>query len=111
MPGGRAAMAVMPSALLLGIGLSPNVAGAQPGGRDNPFQDGPCVSAPDRVDTDPEAAGKPGAGPTPGPERSAAPPSSAPPSSAPPSSAAPERRPGGTSGGAEPSAAPTSSPT
>ncbi|MBB1257569.1 hypothetical protein H3147_01815 [Streptomyces sp. OF8] len=88
-PGGRAAMAVMPSALLLGIGLSPNVAGAQPGGRENPFQAGPCVSAPDRAGADSEAEEKPDerpeSGPTPAPERSTAPPTAAPPAASTPS--------------------------
>ncbi|MBU7596327.1 hypothetical protein JGS22_001400 [Streptomyces sp. P38-E01] len=50
--GGRIAFMAMPSALLLGVGLSPQLAQAQPGGQ-NPFRDGPCVSAPDR---DPEGA-------------------------------------------------------
>ena len=56
MPGGKIALAAMPSALLLSIGLTPQLAQAQPGDQ-NPFREGPCVSAPDQ---EPEEDGEDG---------------------------------------------------
>ncbi|MCI0384951.1 hydrogenase expression protein HypF [Streptomyces sp. CNQ085] len=41
------ALAAMPSAVLMGMGLTPRLALAEPLPK-NPFQDGPCVTAPDR---------------------------------------------------------------
>ncbi|PJE96239.1 hydrogenase expression protein HypF [Streptomyces carminius] len=47
-PAGKAvALAAMPTAVLMGMGLTPQLAGAKPLPK-NPFQDGPCVSAPDK---------------------------------------------------------------
>ncbi|MGK5499462.1 hypothetical protein ACSNOF_16190, partial [Streptomyces sp. URMC 125] len=47
-PAGKAiALAAMPSAVLMGMGLTPRLATAEPLPK-NPFRDGPCVTAPDR---------------------------------------------------------------
>ncbi|MDK1474899.1 hydrogenase expression protein HypF [Streptomyces sp. 549] len=47
-PTGKAvALAAMPSAVLMSMGLMPQLASARPL-PDNPFADGPCVTAPDR---------------------------------------------------------------
>lgn len=47
-PAGKAiALAAMPSAVLMGMGLTPQLANAKPLPK-NPFKDGPCVSAPDK---------------------------------------------------------------
>ncbi|MFP3987827.1 hypothetical protein U9R90_10055 [Streptomyces sp. E11-3] len=47
MPAGKAiALAAMPSAVLMGMGLTPTLAQAKPQ-PDSPFRDGPCVTAPD----------------------------------------------------------------
>ncbi|WP_369214442.1 hypothetical protein [Streptomyces flavofungini] len=55
-PAGKAiAIAAMPTAVLMGMGLTPTLAQAKPGVPDNPFQDGPCVTAPDK-DAEDEAA-------------------------------------------------------
>ncbi|CAM5324508.1 Hydrogenase expression protein HypF OS=Streptomyces alboniger OX=132473 GN=CP975_24805 PE=4 SV=1 [Streptomyces alboniger] len=55
-PAGKAiAIAAMPTAVLMGMGLTPTLAQARPGVPDNPFQDGPCVTAPDK-DAEDEAA-------------------------------------------------------
>ncbi|WP_030572559.1 alanine-zipper protein [Streptomyces aureocirculatus] len=48
MPAGKAiALAAMPTAVLMGMGLTPQLAQAKPGIPKNPFRDGPCVTAPD----------------------------------------------------------------
>ncbi|MDI3417241.1 hypothetical protein [Streptomyces luteolus] len=48
MPAGKAiAIAAMPTSLLMGMGLTPTLAHAKPV-PDNPFRDGPCVTAPDK---------------------------------------------------------------
>ncbi|MFH8988456.1 hypothetical protein [Streptomyces sp. NPDC017940] len=48
MPAGKAiAIAAMPTAVLMGMGLTPQLAQAKPGLPKNPFRDGPCVTAPD----------------------------------------------------------------
>ncbi|MFF8654574.1 hypothetical protein [Streptomyces huasconensis] len=48
-PAGKAiALAAMPTAVLMGMGLTPTLAQARPGVPENPFQDGPCVTAPDK---------------------------------------------------------------
>ncbi|MEU7578286.1 hypothetical protein AB0B50_11845 [Streptomyces sp. NPDC041068] len=48
-PAGKAiAIAAMPTAVLMGMGLTPTLAQAKPGVPENPFQDGPCVTAPDK---------------------------------------------------------------
>ncbi|MEU4795822.1 hypothetical protein [Streptomyces sp. NPDC023327] len=48
-PAGKAiAIAAMPTAVLMGMGLTPTLAQARPGVPENPFQDGPCVTAPDK---------------------------------------------------------------
>ncbi|MGV2917212.1 hypothetical protein [Streptomyces alfalfae] len=55
-PAGKAiAIAAMPTAVLMGMGLTPTLAQAKPGVPENPFQDGPCVTAPDK-DAEDEAA-------------------------------------------------------
>ncbi|GAA2464629.1 hydrogenase expression protein HypF [Streptomyces macrosporus] len=47
-PAGKAiALAAMPSAVLMGMGLTPKLAIAEPLPK-NPFKDGPCVTAPDK---------------------------------------------------------------
>ncbi|MFP8940655.1 hydrogenase expression protein HypF [Streptomyces fenghuangensis] len=47
-PAGKAiALAAMPSAVLMGMGLTPRLALAEPL-PENPFRDGPCVTAPDK---------------------------------------------------------------
>lgn len=47
-PAGKAiALAAMPTAVLMGMGLTPQLAQAKPGVPKNPFRDGPCVTAPD----------------------------------------------------------------
>ncbi|MFF2850559.1 hypothetical protein ACFVT5_30150 [Streptomyces sp. NPDC058001] len=48
-PAGKAiAIAAMPTAVLMGMGLTPTLAQAKPLPK-NPFQDGPCVTAPDEA--------------------------------------------------------------
>jgi hypothetical protein len=50
-PAGKAiAIAAMPSAVLMGMGLTPQMAIAKPTPPQSPFKDGPCVTAPDKVD-------------------------------------------------------------
>ncbi len=50
-PAGKAiAIAAMPSAVLMGMGLTPQMAIAKPAPPKSPFKDGPCVTAPDKVD-------------------------------------------------------------
>ncbi|MFD5556689.1 hypothetical protein ACFWIA_22960 [Streptomyces sp. NPDC127068] len=47
-PAGKAiAIAAMPTAVLMGLGMTPTLAQARPAVPDNPFQDGPCVAAPE----------------------------------------------------------------
>ncbi|MFH8290842.1 hypothetical protein [Streptomyces sp. NPDC018059] len=59
MPAGKAiALAAMPSAVLMGMGLTPTLAQAKPGVPKNPFQDGPCVTAPDEGSKDVEKEAK-----------------------------------------------------
>lgn len=49
MPAGKAvALAAMPTAVLMGMGFTPQLAQAKPVPK-NPFLDGPCVTAPDRT--------------------------------------------------------------
>ncbi|WP_254878803.1 hypothetical protein [Streptomyces sp. NA04227] len=49
MPAGKAmAIAAMPTAVLMGMGLTPTLAQAKPQPK-NPFQDGPCVTQPDEA--------------------------------------------------------------
>ncbi|MEV0264529.1 hypothetical protein AB0I49_24765 [Streptomyces sp. NPDC050617] len=51
-PAGKAiAIAAMPSAVLMGLGFTPQLAQAKPLPK-NPFQDGPCVTAPDQKTDD-----------------------------------------------------------
>lgn len=53
-PAGKAiAIAAMPTAVLMGMGLTPQLAQAKPLPK-NPFQDGPCVTAPDEASKDAE---------------------------------------------------------
>ncbi|MGW6058714.1 hypothetical protein [Streptomyces sp. NPDC055189] len=53
-PAGKAiAIAAMPTAVLMGMGLTPQLAQAKPLPK-NPFQDGPCVTAPDDASKDAE---------------------------------------------------------
>lgn len=52
MPAGKAiALAAMPTAVLMGMGLTPTLAQAKPLPK-NPFQDGPCVTQPDESPED-----------------------------------------------------------
>ncbi|MGG2458791.1 hypothetical protein ACO0M4_02985 [Streptomyces sp. RGM 3693] len=47
-PAGKAiAIAAMPSAVLMGMGLTPQMAIAKPAPPESPFRNGPCVTAPD----------------------------------------------------------------
>ncbi|MFI8929667.1 hypothetical protein ACIG3E_18540 [Streptomyces sp. NPDC053474] len=58
-PVGKAiALAAMPTAVLMGMGLTPQLAQAKPGVPENPFQDGPCVTVPDEPSKDAEKAEK-----------------------------------------------------
>ncbi|UGY93696.1 hypothetical protein [Streptomyces gobiensis] len=92
-PAGKAiAIAAMPSAVLMGMGLTPQLANAKPQPK-NPFQDGPCVSAPDQ---EPERE-KPAADTEPEPEKSpepSAPSPKAPPNPEPEPEPDPEPEPG-----------------
>ncbi|MEU6734273.1 hypothetical protein ABZ929_13885 [Streptomyces physcomitrii] len=55
-PAGKAmALAAMPTAVLMGMGLTPTLAQAKPQPK-NPFQDGPCVTQPDEAPKDDEGA-------------------------------------------------------
>ncbi|MGX1758299.1 hypothetical protein ACWIG5_15540 [Streptomyces lydicus] len=59
-PAGKAiAIAAMPSAVLMGMGLTPQMAIAKPAPK-SPFKDGPCVTAPDKAG-DKDAGSKDGA--------------------------------------------------
>ncbi|MFH8596132.1 hypothetical protein [Streptomyces rimosus] len=52
-PAGKAiAIAAMPSAVLMGMGLTPQLAMAKPQPPESPFRNGPCVSAPDKAEQD-----------------------------------------------------------
>ncbi|MEU5212621.1 hypothetical protein [Streptomyces sp. NPDC020742] len=77
-PAGKAiAIAAMPSAVLMGMGLTPQMAIAKPAPPKSPFKDGPCVTAPDKVDgkdakskdkkgaSDASSSAKPSASPSP----------------------------------------------
>ncbi|MFF2024817.1 hypothetical protein ACFVW2_23805 [Streptomyces sp. NPDC058171] len=56
-PAGKAiAIAAMPTAVLMGLGMTPTLAQARPAVPDNPFQDGPCVAAPEGPTGDDGAA-------------------------------------------------------
>ncbi len=58
MPAGKAiALAAMPTAVLMGMGLTPTLAQAKSMPK-NPFQDGPCVTQPDESPTDANTADK-----------------------------------------------------
>ncbi|MEU7200387.1 hypothetical protein [Streptomyces sp. NPDC045470] len=55
-PAGKAiALAAMPTAVLMGMGLTPQLAMAKPQPPESPFRNGPCVSAPDKTEQDAEA--------------------------------------------------------
>lgn len=72
-PAGKAiALAAMPSAVLMGMGLTPKLAIAEPLPK-NPFKDGPCVTAPDREVEEDEAGASesPAPGTSPAPEAGA----------------------------------------
>ncbi|WP_328731468.1 hypothetical protein OHT20_12065 [Streptomyces caniferus] len=113
-PAGKAiAIAAMPSAVLMGMGLTPQMAIAKPAPK-SPFKDGPCVTAPDKVDKkdtkfkDGTTDGKddaPGKGDT---KPSAAP--SASPSAGKDADKAPEPSPSGSAKTDEPSGSATPSP-
>ncbi|GCD34774.1 hypothetical protein OEIGOIKO_02513 [Streptomyces chrestomyceticus JCM 4735] len=52
-PAGKAiALAAMPTAVLMGMGLTPQLAMAKPQPPESPFRNGPCVSAPDKAEQD-----------------------------------------------------------
>ncbi|GAA2721980.1 MULTISPECIES: hypothetical protein [Streptomyces] len=72
MPAGKAiALAAMPSAVLMGIGLTPTLAQAKPVAPANPFGEAGCVTAPDKAPTEPETpSASASAKPTPEPEPS-----------------------------------------
>ncbi|WP_438485795.1 hypothetical protein [Streptomyces sp. S186] len=55
-PAGKAiAIAAMPSAVLMGMGLTPQMAIAKPAPPESPFRGGPCVTAPDTSGQDAKA--------------------------------------------------------
>lgn len=55
-PAGKAiAIAAMPSAVLMGMGLTPQMAIAKTAPPPSPFKDGPCVTAPDKAGGDAKA--------------------------------------------------------
>ncbi|WP_274913210.1 hypothetical protein [Streptomyces sp. WZ-12] len=55
-PAGKAiAIAAMPSAVLMGMGLTPQMAIAKPVPPESPFRDGPCVTVPDTSGQDAKA--------------------------------------------------------
>ncbi|MGW1374537.1 hypothetical protein ACWD6P_09745 [Streptomyces sp. NPDC002446] len=84
-PAGKAiAIAAMPSAVLMGMGLTPQMAIAKPGPPESPFKKGPCVTAPDKVEGK-DAQSKDGAKDEPGGKATTQPSAepSAPPSPAP----------------------------
>ncbi|MFD8937221.1 hypothetical protein ACFV0R_18555 [Streptomyces sp. NPDC059578] len=57
-PAGKAiAIAAMPTAVLMGLGMTPTLAQARPAVPDNPFRDGPCVAAPEGPTGDGAAEG------------------------------------------------------
>ncbi|WP_242641024.1 hypothetical protein, partial [Streptomyces kasugaensis] len=58
MPAGKAiAIAAMPTAVLMGIGITPQLAIAKPV-PESPFKDGPCVTAPDQHEQEAQQAAK-----------------------------------------------------
>ncbi|MET9292375.1 hypothetical protein [Streptomyces sp. NPDC003077] len=73
-PAGKAiALAAMPTAVLMGIGFTPQLAMARPQPPASPFKDGPCVTLPETPEkpagTDgQDADGKPGNSPSPSPD-------------------------------------------
>lgn len=81
-PAGKAiAIAAMPSAVLMGMGLTPQMAIAKSAPPKSPFKDGPCVTAPDKTDGKDAKAkedakdkpdAKPSAKPSPSPTKDAA---------------------------------------
>ncbi|WP_399085662.1 hypothetical protein ACGH2B_06905 [Streptomyces sp. BBFR2] len=57
-PAGKAiAIAAMPSAVLMGMGFTPQLAVAKPA-PESPFKDGPCVTAPDKQEREAQAEEK-----------------------------------------------------
>ncbi|WP_327704963.1 hypothetical protein [Streptomyces decoyicus] len=115
-PAGKAiAIAAMPSAVLMGMGLTPQMAIAKPAPK-SPFKDGPCVTAPDKVDgkdakskdgakdQKDDAQGKDGAEPSGGPSASPSP------SAGKDADKAPESSPSGSAKTDEPSGSATPSP-
>ncbi|MEJ8652892.1 hypothetical protein WKI65_33715 [Streptomyces sp. MS1.AVA.3] len=115
-PAGKAiAIAAMPSAVLMGMGLTPQMAIAKPAPK-SPFKDGPCVTAPDKVDEKDakskggakdqkdDAQGKDGAEPSDGPSASPSP------SAGKDADKAPEPPPSGSAKTDEPSGSATPSP-
>ncbi|MFI0713267.1 hypothetical protein ACH4SK_21970 [Streptomyces inhibens] len=111
-PAGKAiAIAAMPSAVLMGMGLTPQMAIAKSAPK-SPYKDGPCVTAPDKVDEkdtkskdgakdtkdDAKPSDKPSASPSPSPSASKE------------ASKAPEPEPSGSAKTDEPSGSATPSP-
>ncbi|MEU8997360.1 hypothetical protein AB0C95_21525 [Streptomyces caniferus] len=113
-PAGKAiAIAAMPSAVLMGMGLTPQMAIAKPAPK-SPFKDGPCVTAPDKVDKK-DAKSKDGAtdgkddAPGKGDTKPSAEPSASP-SAGKDADKAPEPSPSGSAKTDEPSGSATPSP-
>ncbi|MEU4209064.1 hypothetical protein AB0F13_03500 [Streptomyces sp. NPDC026206] len=110
MPAGKAiALAAMPSAVLMGMGLTPTLAQAKPVQPTKPFGDAQCATAPDAA-----AEAEPGGTPAPGADESGKP---SPSSSRSPSPSSSSASPGGagsggsgTSRGREPSASSSAQP-
>lgn len=116
-PAGKAiAIAAMPSAVLMGMGLTPQMAIAKPAPK-SPFKDGPCVTAPDKAgqkDAKSKDDAKDGTGKKDGAEPSGTP--SADPSGSPSPSAGkdaekkPAPAPSASKGSSEPTGSATPSP-
>ncbi|MGX1855542.1 hypothetical protein [Streptomyces sp. NPDC055299] len=116
-PAGKAiAIAAMPSAVLMGMGLTPQMAIAKPAPK-SPFKDGPCVTAPDKAgqkDAKAKDGAKDGTGTKDGAKPSGKP--SAEPSGSPSPSAGkdaeqkPAPAPSASKGSSEPSGSATPSP-
>ncbi|MGW8975467.1 hypothetical protein [Streptomyces platensis] len=108
-PAGKAiAIAAMPSAVLMGMGLTPQMAIAKPAPK-SPFKDGPCVTAPDKVEQK-DGKSKDGAKDTKDDTKPSAEPSASPSPSAGKDTDKPAPEPSGSAKTDEPSGSATPSP-
>ncbi|MCF3143184.1 hypothetical protein [Streptomyces platensis] len=110
-PAGKAiAIAAMPSAVLMGMGLTPQMAIAKPAPPKSPFKDGPCVTAPDKVEQK-DGTSKDGAKDTKDDTKPSAEPSASPsPSAGKDTDKTPAPEPSGSAKADEPADTPTPSP-